>query len=121
MTRAAAIAAAEVYFDDGGFAADLARRVAVPTESQVEERAPVLGVYLSGEIAPPLELLGFTITIFDNPVRGPILIAERREPGAATTVLGYGHGDVIRGLEPQWRDGLDPWTLERRGERLYGR
>jgi len=37
-----------------------------------------------------------------------MLIAERREAGAATTVLGYGHGDVIRGLEPQWYEGLDP-------------
>jgi len=36
-------------------------------------------------------------------------------------VLGYGHGDVIRGLEPQWYEGLDPWTLTRRGDRLYGR
>ena len=36
MTRAAAIAASEAYFDEGGFAADLARRVAIPTESQVE-------------------------------------------------------------------------------------
>ena len=42
MTRAAAIAAAERYFDEGGFVADLGRRVAIPTESQVEERAPVL-------------------------------------------------------------------------------
>jgi hypothetical protein len=31
MTRAAALAAAEQYFDEGGFAADLARRVAIPT------------------------------------------------------------------------------------------
>jgi acetylornithine deacetylase/succinyl-diaminopimelate desuccinylase-like protein len=122
MTRAAAIAAAEAYFDEGRFAADLARRVAIPTESQVEERAPVLGAYLADEIAPSLERLGFASEIFDNPVRGgPILIAERREPGAATTVFGYGHGDVIRGLEPQWRDGLSPWTLEQRGDRLYGR
>jgi acetylornithine deacetylase/succinyl-diaminopimelate desuccinylase-like protein len=122
MTRAAAIAAAEAYFDDGGFTADLARRVAIPTESQVEGRAPALAAYLGDEIAPSLKRLGFESRIFDNPVRGgPILIAERREDGAATTVLGYGHGDVIRGLEPQWRDGLDPWTLEQRGERLYGR
>ena len=127
MTRAAAIAAAEAYFDEGGFAADLARRVAIPTESQVEERAPVLDAYLGDEIAPTLRRLGFESRIFKNPVKsgpvrgGPILIAERRELGAATTVLGYGHGDVIRGLEPQWRDGLSPWTLERRGERLYGR
>ena len=35
MTRDRAIAAAEAYFDEGGFAADLARRVAIPTESQV--------------------------------------------------------------------------------------
>ena len=122
MTRAAAITAAEAYFDEGGFAADLARRVAIPTESQVEERAPVLGAYLSDEIAPTLTRLGFTSEVFDNPVRGgPILIAERREEGAATTVLGYGHGDVIRGLEPQWHAGLSPWVLTRRGDRLYGR
>jgi acetylornithine deacetylase/succinyl-diaminopimelate desuccinylase-like protein len=122
MTRAAAIAAAEAYFDEGGFTADLARRVAIPTESQVEERAPVLGAYLGDEIAPTLKRLGFDSHIFANPVRGgPILIAERREDGAATTVLGYGHGDVIRGLEPQWHEGLSPWELTRRGDRLYGR
>src|SRR5580700_10668175 len=105
-----------------GFAADLARRVAIPTESQVEGRAPALAVYLGDEIAPSLARLGFESRIFDNPVRGgPILIAERREDGAATTVLGYGHGDVIRGLEPQWHEGLSPWELTRRGDRLYGR
>src|ERR1700682_5829238 len=122
MTRAAAIAAAEAYFDEGGFAADLARRVAIPTESQVEERAPVLHAYLADEIAPSLARLGFESEVIDNPVRGgPMLIAERREEGAATTVFGYGHGDVIRGLEPQWRDGLSPWELKPVGERLYGR
>jgi acetylornithine deacetylase/succinyl-diaminopimelate desuccinylase-like protein len=122
MTRAAAIAAAEAYFDEGGFIADLARRVAIPTESQVEDRGPALSSYLHDEIAPSLARLGFENTIFDNPVRGgPMLIAERREEGAQTTVLGYGHGDVIRGLEPQWYEGLDPWTLTRRGDRLYGR
>jgi len=122
MTRIAAIAAAAAYFDEGRFAADLARRVAMPTESQVEERAPVLGAYLGDEIAPTLTRLGFTNRVFDNPVRGgPILIAERREEGAATTVLGYGHGDVIRGLESQWLEGLSPWKLTRRGDRLYGR
>src|SRR5262249_37958929 len=122
MTRAAAIAAAEAYFDEGGFVADLARRVAIPTESQVEDRGPALAAYLHDEIAPTLINLGFENTIFENPVRGgPMLIAERREEGAQITVLGYGHGDVIRGLEPQWYEGLDPWTLTRRGDRLYGR
>src|SRR3990167_1306313 len=102
MTREAAIAAAEAYFVEGGFVADLARRVAIPTESQIEERAPVLRAYLADEIAPSFARLGFASEIVDNPVRGgPVLIAERRESGAATTVFGYGHGDVIRGLEPQ--------------------
>jgi acetylornithine deacetylase/succinyl-diaminopimelate desuccinylase-like protein len=36
------------------------------------------------------------------------------------TVFTYGHGDVIRGLEKQWRDGLSP-CLERQGERIFGR
>jgi acetylornithine deacetylase/succinyl-diaminopimelate desuccinylase-like protein len=127
MTRAAAIAAAERYFDDGSFAAELARRVAIPTESQVEERLPVLRAYLADEIAPALARLGFASEIVANPVNqrgargGPMLIAERREAGARTTVFGYGHGDVIRGLEAQWREGLSPWTLTREGERLYGR
>src|SRR5207302_7650576 len=122
MTRAAAIAAAEAYFDEGGFAADLAGRVAIPTESQVEERLPVLRAYLADEIAPSLARLGFNSEIIDNPVRGgPMLIAERREAGAETTVFGYGHGDVIRGLEPQWQEGLSPWQLQPVGERLYGR
>jgi len=127
MNRDAAIAAAETYFDDGGFAADLARRVAIPTESQVEGSLPVLQSYLGDEIAPTMKRLGFESRIFENPLKngpvrgGPILIAERREAGAATTVLGYGHGDVIRGLEPQWREGLSPWTLTRQGNRFYGR
>ncbi len=127
MTRAAAIAAAERYFDDGGFVADLARRVAIPTESQVEGRLPVLRAYLADEIAPSLARLGFSSEIIDNPAQsttgqgGPILIAERREDGTQTTVFGYGHGDVIRGLEPQWQDGLSPWRLQQEGDRLYGR
>ncbi len=121
MTREAAIAAVEAHFDEGQFAADLARRVAIATESQVEGRGPTLAAYLSDEIAPSLERLGFSAEIVDNPVRGgPALIAERDE-GAAVTVLGYGHGDVIRGLEPQWHEGLSPWELTRRGDRLYGR
>src|SRR3954469_7453700 len=127
MSRAAAIAAAQAYFDEGRFTADLARRVAIPTESQVEERASALRAYLADEIAPSFARLGFSSEIVDNPVNktgargGPMLIAERREPGAATTVFGYGHGDVIRGLELQWHEGLSPWELKPVGERLYGR
>ena len=83
MSRAAAIAAAQAYFDEGRFTADLARRVAIPTESQVEERASVLRAYLADEIAPSFARLGFSSELIDNPVRGgPMLIAERRERAA---------------------------------------
>ena len=50
MTRAAAISAAEKYFDRREFHADLARRVAMPTESQNPERAAVLHAYLTDEM-----------------------------------------------------------------------
>jgi acetylornithine deacetylase/succinyl-diaminopimelate desuccinylase-like protein len=123
MSREQAIARAEAYFDDGGFLADLARRVAIPTESQNPDRGPDLARYLSGEMQPSFERLGFRCRILDNPAPGggPFLLAERIEDPGAVTVFSYGHGDVIRGQEAQWRAGLAPWTLTREGERLYGR
>ena len=36
-------------------------------------------------------------------------------------MLTYGHGDTVRGLEDQWRAGLDPWRLTEEGDRWYGR
>ena len=36
-------------------------------------------------------------------------------------MLGYGHGDVIRGLDDGWDEGLSPWTLTERNGRWYGR
>ena len=122
MSRDTAIAEAEAYFDDGSFARELARRVAIPSESQNESRAGALRAYLEDEMRPALEAMGFGCGLLPNPVAGgPFLLAERREDDAAPTVLGYGHGDVIRGQEGQWRDGLSPWRLAERGERLYGR
>ena len=32
-----------------------------------------------------------------------------------------GHGDVIRGQESQWSQGLSPWRVTPDGDRLYGR
>ncbi len=123
MTREAAIARAEAYFDDGGFESDLARRVAIASTSQEDTARPQLRRYLDDEIAPVLTSHGFACAIFDNPEEGgpPFLYAERIEPGAALTVLSYAHGDVVRGLDEGWQDGLAPWSLERRGDRLYGR
>src|SRR5690606_12011184 len=55
------------------------------------------------------------------PGGGPFLIAERIEPGASFAVLSYGHADVVRGQEAQWREGLDPWRRTVDGDRWYGR
>src|SRR5260370_30461939 len=119
MSGAAAIAAAEAYFDQGGFAADLARRVAIPTESQIPERAPVLARHLVEEIGPTLARLGFATEIVDNPKgAGPMLIAERHDPGAMTTVFGYGHADAIRRLQPECDPGFAPRPPDRPGHLL---
>jgi len=123
MSRDRAIAHAERYFDEGGFFADLARRVAIPTESQNPDRGADLGRYLTAEMQPSFERLGFECRVLENPLPngGPFLLAERIEDPAAVTVFSYGHGDVIRGQEQSWRAGLDPWKLKREGDRLYGR
>jgi len=122
-TRADALAAAAHAFDSGAFQRTLARRVAHPTESQNPERAAALRAYLSDEIAPSLAALGVRSQVFDNPLpdRQPFLIGRHVEHAALPTVLVYGHGDVVRGLEGRWRDGRDPWTLDAHGERWYGR
>jgi acetylornithine deacetylase/succinyl-diaminopimelate desuccinylase-like protein len=123
MSRERAISLAEAYFDDGDFQRDLARRVAIPSESQNPGRAAALEAYLDEEMRESLEALGFRCRLFANPIPGggPFLIAERREDDGAPTVLGYGHGDVIRGLDEQWQEGLSPWQLTAQGDRLYGR
>jgi acetylornithine deacetylase/succinyl-diaminopimelate desuccinylase-like protein len=110
-------------FDDGSFLADLARRVAIRTESQVPGSRPQLDAYLADEMAPTLAGLGYEVEVLANPDprAGPFLVARRIEDPAVLTVLTYGHADVVRGLEPEWRAGLDPWTLTREGERIYGR
>ena len=123
MNRTAALQSIERHFDNGDFLADLARRVAFRTESQNPERGDDLKAYLDTEMRPCLAALGFDCELLANPLAkgGPFLFAERIEDPALVTVFSYGHGDVIGGQEGQWRAGLDPWTLTREGERIYGR
>ena len=123
MSRQQAIDQTLARFDDGRFQQTLARRVAFRTESQDAASAPILRSYLDDEIAPQLEALGFTCRVVDNPIPGksPFLLAERIEPDAAFTLLTYGHGDVVRGYDAQWRDGLKPWEIVVEGNRWYGR
>ena len=123
MSRNAAIAAVEKYFDNGSFLADLGRRVAIKTESQNPERQAELERYLDSEMSESLARLGMTSRIFPNPKGkgGPFLVAELIEDPQRPTVLLYGHGDVIRGQDEQWRSGLGPWAVKQEGERIYGR
>ena len=80
MTRAHALAHAADYFDSGAFKADLARRVAIPSESQNPDRADELVRYLRTEMVPTLEALGFQCrTIEHDRAPGPFLYAERIE------------------------------------------
>ena len=120
MSREAAISRAQDYFDSGDLKRDLARRVAMPTESQNPERAPVLEEYIVKEMEPALGALGFKTQVLHEG-KWPFLFAERHEDDDAPTVFGYGHGDVIRGLDDGWDEGLSPWRLTERGDRWYGR
>lgn len=123
MSRDAVLARAEHLFDSGEFRDNLARWVAFRTESQIPDSRPNLAAYLEQAIAPTFQAMGFETQMLANPARegGPFLVARRHEGDDLPTVLGYGHGDVIRGLETQWRKGLDPWTLTVEGDRWYGR
>ncbi|WP_459614317.1 M20 family metallopeptidase [Bordetella sp. 2513F-2] len=122
MTRALAIEEAERQFDSGAFRQTLARRIAIPTESQNPARANALADYLDTEMRPAFEAMGFECRLLTHPkARAPFLYAQRIEDPSLPTVFGYGHGDVIRGLEAEWHPGLSPWTLTESQGRWYGR
>ena len=122
MNRADAIAEAQNCFDSGQFQQTLARRIAIPTESQNPDRAATLGDYLESEIRPAFEAMGFTCrTLTHANARAPFLFAQRLEDPALPTIFGYGHGDVIRGLESEWKKGLSPWKLTESNGFWYGR
>jgi acetylornithine deacetylase/succinyl-diaminopimelate desuccinylase-like protein len=122
-TRDTAISRALEFFDTNGFRERLAGLVAIQSTSQDPAHAADVQRYLADAIQPWLERLGFTVAIHPNPAAGfgPILTAERIESPDLPTVLTYGHGDTVRGLEDQWRQGLDPWTLTEEGDLWYGR
>ena len=124
MNREKAINLLESYFDDGTFFKDLSRRVAIKTESQNPDKISKLYQYLSHEITPYLNKIGFDCKIYENPditFNGPFLFAKRIEDNNLPTVLLYGHADVVRGNEKEWRKGLNPWKVKKEGNRLYGR
>jgi len=123
MSRQAAIERIDSYLNGGGFLADLERRVAIHTESQEDSQIGELHRYLDNEMEPYLNEMGFSCEKFENPIEGggPFLIATRHEADDLQTVLSYGHGDVVRGYDDQWREGLKPWSIVKDGDRWYGR
>lgn len=123
MTRADAIMQAENWVSSGRFARDLAKLVAIESESQRPEKKAELWRYLSDGIIPILDRLGFQHSLHDNPdpKGGPILLAERIEDENFPTILTYGHGDVVDGQRENWANGRDPFKLCQEGDQLFGR
>ena len=122
-SRDSAIARALDTFDRGDFRARLADLVAIQSTSQDPAHQDDVRRYLADAIRPWLERLGFTVAIHDNPAPGfgPILTAERMEDASRPTILTYGHGDTVRGLDDQWSAPLTPWALTDRDGVWYGR
>jgi acetylornithine deacetylase/succinyl-diaminopimelate desuccinylase-like protein len=122
MGRIEAIGLVKEHLHSGGFLAEVSRRVAYPTESQNPARRDVLRGYLEQELLPAFSELGFSGELIESPSgKSPFLLAEYRENDSAPTVLMYGHGDVVDGMEGEWRDDLDPWRATTAGDRIYGR
>ena len=69
-------------------------------------------------------IAGLTVEVRQLLERTPLIVAEIPPFGvdeaSAPTVVLYGHLDKQPEMLP-WREGLDPWTPVREGERLYGR
>ncbi|WP_338661906.1 M20/M25/M40 family metallo-hydrolase [Pararoseomonas sp. SCSIO 73927] len=122
-SREAAIARARAEFDSGAFRERLAALIAIPSTSQDPAAAAECQRYLEEGIQPWIARLGFTSSIHPNPEAGcgPILIAERVEDPSRPTILLYGHGDTVRGLDDQWSDGIKPWAVTERDGLWYGR
>ena len=123
MSRQDSLNTSAEFFDGGGFAKLLAEQVQHPTESRNPDRGSELRAYLSDTLKPYLEQLGFSCRILNNPAepRAPFLIGRRIEDPELLTVLTYGHGDTVMGMEERWQKGLEPWRLQCYEDRWYGR
>ena len=123
MSKTQTMQCARNFFDEGHFMAGLKQLIAIPTESQNPARMPALHDYLKTEIANHIDPMGFSWKVYDNLLvdKPPFLVAERIEDASLTTVLIYGHGDVVFGMEGKWRDEMNPWEVTEQGERWYGR
>jgi len=121
--RAELVRAARDYVTSGAFVRALTPLIAIPTESPREDSLPDQLRYLETALAPMLREMGFACRILENRVqpRLPMLYAERIEETTLPTVLTYGHGDVLWGMEGDWQEGRSPWQVEVADGRIYGR
>jgi acetylornithine deacetylase/succinyl-diaminopimelate desuccinylase-like protein len=121
-SRDAAIQEAVGFVLNGMFEETLRRWVAIPSASRVAANKPDLRRYFAEEMQPVFMRLGFEIRIFENELApGPFLLAERIEDPNFTTILQYGHGDVVAGLDEQWNEGLSPFAMTEKDGKWYGR
>jgi acetylornithine deacetylase/succinyl-diaminopimelate desuccinylase-like protein len=116
-----AVQHATQYFDKGYFKKDLAELISVKTESQNNECN--LENYYDQNIIPMLVKMGFKCKVMENPLSNAniILFAERIENADFSTILTYGHGDVVLGQDSCWDNGLYPYKLIEKDNRYYGR
>lgn len=116
-----AVQHATQYFDKGYFKKDLAELISVKTESQNNECN--LENYYDQNIIPMLVKMGFKCKVMENPLSKAniILFAERIENAEFSTILTYGHGDVVLGQDSCWDNGLSPYKLIEKDNRYYGR
>ena len=116
-----AVQHATQYFDKGYFRKDLAELISVKTESQNNECN--LENYYDQNIITMLVKMGFKCRVMENPLSKAniILFAERIENADFSTILTYGHGDVVLGQDSCWDNGLSPYKLIEKDNRYYGR
>jgi len=116
-----AVQHATQYFDKGYFKKDLAELISVKTESQNNKCN--LENYYNQNIIPMLMEMGFKCKVMENPAfkANIILFAERIENADFSTILTYGHGDVVLGQDSCWDNGLSPYKLIEKDNRYYGR
>lgn len=101
------------------FQARLAELIAFKTDAKAPDSDVEITAFLD-HVTAWLTALSFTCSRHQADGR-PFLIARRHEGAELPTILSYSHGDVVPGMEGQWRDGLDPWTLTEVDETWFGR
>lgn len=109
--------------ESGKFFSLLSRRIAFRSESRNESGAREAQRYLLDELQPSLKEMGFECRLLDNPEAPqlPILLGTRIENRALPTILIYGHGDTVPGMDEKWPESRQPYTLTKEGNRWYGR